>query len=74
MSGNDKQKLSETFAKPASYSGTDEEYNKAVSDLADAFRFGIDGDSYRGFQPGGIYHPIEPAHVKRAVEIKYGPK
>jgi hypothetical protein len=74
MSGNNKQKLSETFAKPANFNGSDDQYNDLVSTLADQFRYGIDGDGYRGFQPGGLYHPVDPAHVKRAVEIKYGPK
>lgn len=68
MSGNDTRKLSETFAKPAEYKGTEEDYNNEVLKLADAFRY---SNPYadRGFQKGGLYYPVNPAHVKRAVEL-----
>ncbi len=73
MSGNDTQKLSETFAKPAEYKGTEEQYNQEVSKLADAFRYS-NPHADRGFHQGGLYYPVKAADVKRAVEIKYGPK
>lgn len=73
MSGNDTRKLTETFTKPAGFKGTDQEYTDTVSELADAFRFS-NPHADRGFLPGGLYHPVRAADVKRAVEIKYGPK
>lgn len=71
MSGNDKQKLSETFAKPAEYKGTQEEYVNTVNQLADAFR-ASNPYADRGFQKGGLYYPVNPAHVVEARKLKYG--
>lgn len=62
MSGNDKRNLTETFAKPAEYKGTQDEYNATVAQLADAFR-GSNPHADRGFQQGGVYYPVNPAHV-----------
>ena len=71
MSGNDTRKLSETFAKPAEYKGSLEEYDNVVSELADAFRYS-NPHADRGFHQGGLYYPVRADHVKRAVQLKYG--
>lgn len=73
MSGNDKQKLSETFAKPKEYKGTEQQYNDEVSNLADAFRYS-NPHADRGFHQGGSYYPVKAADVQRAVQLKFGPK
>lgn len=67
MSGNDTRKLTETFAKPAEYQGTQADYNAKVAELAAAFRF-TSPHADRGFQKGGVYYPVNPAHVKSAAQ------
>lgn len=71
MSGNNKQKLSETFTKPAEFKGTNEEYTARVVELADAFR-ASNPHADRGFHKGGIYYPVRAADVVEARKLKYG--
>lgn len=69
MSGNNQRKLTETFAKPAEFTGTAEEYNQTVMRLADAFRHS-NPHADRGFQKGGVYYPVRPADVAAAKALR----
>lgn len=55
------------FEKAAGFQGTKREYNQRVWSLASAFRYGIDGDGARGFEPGGVYRPIKIDDVRKAI-------